>query len=385
VRRVAIDKRPDWEQRAEESGFIFHHVGGEVYWDESVCYAFTLEEIENDIEDPTQELADMCLDLVSEVAANDELLRKLAIPEAAWQLVLDSWKKGEHSLYGRFDFAYDGAGPAKLYEYNADTPTALYEAAYFQWLWMEEARTLGLIPESADQFNTIQEALISTFKIMPEAEFMHFACVLDSHEDLATVHYLRDCAEQAGIRTGQMYIEDIGVDSNGQFVDQHDQPIRWLFKLYPWEFMVRDQYADNLAHCDTTFLEPPWKMLLSNKGILPLLWERHPQHPNLLASWFHDPYGPPPLRDYVIKPLFSREGANVRVFRDRKEVLSTPGQYGLEGCIVQALCPPPHLDGHGPVIGSWVVGGRACGMGIREDDTPITGDLSRFVPHVIAG
>jgi glutathionylspermidine synthase len=316
---------------------------------------------------------------------NDELLRKLAIPEAVWPFVLDSWKKGEHSLYGRFDFAYDGTGPAKLYEYNADTPTALYEAAYFQWLWMEEARELGLIPAVSDQFNTIQEALISTFRTMPEADFMHFACVTGSDEDLATVHYLRDCAEQAGIKTSQMYVEDIGVDSNGQFVDQHDAPIRWLFKLYPWEFMVRDQYADVLARCDTTFLEPPWKMLLSNKGILPLLWERYPNHPNLLPAWFHDPYERPPIRDYVVKPLFSREGANIRVFRDQREVLATEGTYGLEGSIVQALCPPPNIDGHGPVIGSWIVGGRACGMGIREDDTPITGDLSRFVPHVIAG
>lgn len=385
MRRVAIDERKDWRQRAEESGFIFHHVAGDRYWDESVCYSFTLKEIENDIEDPTQELADMCLELVSEVVGNDELLRKLAIPEAAWPLVLDSWKKGEHSLYGRFDFAYDGKGPAKLYEYNADTPTALYEAAYFQWQWLEEAREQGLIPESSDQFNTIQEELISTFGRLPEAKSMHFACGADSDEDMATVHYLRDCAEQAGIKTSHVYMEDIGMDGGGQFVDQHDAPIRWLFKLYPWEFMVRDTYAGKLAACDTTFLEPPWKMLLSNKGILPLLWERYPEHPNLLPAWFYDAYEKAPCRDYVLKPLFSREGANIRAFRDHAEVLSTPGQYGIEGYIGQALCPPPNIDGHGPVIGSWVVGGKACGMGIREDDTPITGDLSRFIPHVIAG
>ena len=385
MRRVAIDERENWQQRAEESGFIFHHVAGDRYWDESACYSFTLKEIENDIEDPTQELAGMCLELVSEVVDDDALLRKLAIPEAAWPLVRDSWQKGEHSLYGRFDFAYDGKGPAKLYEYNADTPTALYEAAYFQWQWLEEAKEQGLIPEASDQFNSIQEELISVFGRLPEASSMHFACVADSDEDMATVHYLRDCAQQAGIKTSHVYMEDIGVDGNGQFVDQHDAAIRWLFKLYPWEFMVRDSYADKLAACDTTFLEPPWKMLLSNKGILPLLWERFPDHPNLLPAWFYDPYDKAPCRDYVLKPLFSREGANIRAFRDYKEVLSTPGAYGLEGYIGQALCPPPNIDGHGPVIGSWVVGGKACGIGIREDDTPITGNMSRFIPHVIAG
>ncbi len=385
MRRVEIDERPNWQQRAEEAGFIFHHVGGERYWDESVCYSFTLKEIERDLESPTQELADMCLDLVSNVVADEELLRKLAIPEGAWQLILDSWKKGERSLYGRFDFAYDGNGPAKLYEYNADTPTALYEAAYFQWVWLEDAKEQGLVPESSDQFNMIQEELIETFKRLPEAPSMHFACVTGSEEDLATVHYLRDCAEQAGIKTSHLYIEDIGIDGNGQFVDQDDAAIRWLFKLYPWEFMVRDTYGGALAACDTTFLEPPWKMLLSNKGILPLLWERHQGHPNLLPAWFHDRYNQAPVPDYVLKPLLSREGANIRVFRDHQEVLATPGQYGLEGYIGQALCPPPNIDGHGPVIGSWVIGGKACGIGIREDDTPITGNMSRFVPHVIAG
>lgn len=85
----------------------------------------------------------------------------------------------------------------------------------------------------------------------------------------------------------------------------------------------------------------------------------------------------------MLKPLYSREGANIRAFRDHEEKLATPGEYGAEGYIGQLLCPPPYIDGFGAVIGSWVVNGTACGLGIREDDGPITGNLSRFVPHVI--
>ena len=44
-----------------------------------------------------------------------------------------SWKRRDASLYGRFDLRYDGQGPAKLLEYNADTPTSLFETAVFQW------------------------------------------------------------------------------------------------------------------------------------------------------------------------------------------------------------------------------------------------------------
>ncbi len=383
MKRHTLIPRPGWQAKAEAAGFIFHHVDGDIYWDESVCYSFALRELETMIEDPTQELADMCLDLAGEIVNSDALLTRLAIPQTAWDLVSDSWQRGDRTLYGRFDFAYDGKNPAKLYEYNADTPTSLYESAYFQWNWLEEARQTGIVPPHADQFNLIQEKLIETFASLNLTSPMHFACVTGTDEDLATVHYLRDCAEQAGIKTRHLYIEDIGADENGQFVGMDDEPVRHLFKLYPWEFMVRDTFAPHLAKCDTTFFEPPWKMVLSNKGILPLLWERHPNHPNLLPAWFHEPGKKAPYGDYVLKPLLSREGANIRAFRDHEEKLATNGEYGAEGYIGQLLCPPPYIDGFGAVIGSWVVNNEACGMGIREDDGPITGNLSRFVPHIL--
>ena len=383
MRRVPLAPRPDWQGIAEKNGFFFHHIDGEIYWDESAYYALTLEEIENGLEDPAQELADMCRDLAADVVNSEELLEVLAIPPLFWDMVRDSWQRNEPSLYGRFDFAYDGHGPAKLYEYNADTPTALYEAAYFQWLWLEDRIKDGALPDSADQFNSIHEKLIEAFAGFGVSGPMHFASMKDSEEDRATVEYLRDCAQQAGITGRQIYMEDIAADSQGLFVDPDGQAIHWLFKLYPWEFMWRDEFAPLLPKCDTTFVEPAWKMILSNKGILPLLWERHPGHPNLLPAWFHDMTKAPPVSDYVVKPLLSREGANIYVFRDHKQVFAADGQYGKEGYIGQQLCPPPYVDGQGPVCGVWIVGGKSCGLGIREDQSPITSNLSRFVPHCI--
>ncbi len=383
MRRISLTPRINWQEIARENGFNFHHVDGDLYWDESVCYGFSLQEIEQDLEAPAQEIADMCLDLVADAVKSEELLTQLAIPRPFWEMVQDSWQRNEPSLYGRFDFAYDGHGPAKLYEYNADTPTSLYEAAYFQWLWLEDAIKAKIIPENADQFNSVQEQLIETFGTFSVQGPMHFASVQESEEDRATVEYLRDCAEQAGISTIQMYMEEIGVDANGLLMDNHSNPIHWLFKLYPWEFMVKDSYAKHLPTCDTTFVEPAWKMLLSNKAILPLLWQRHTGHPNLLPAWFYDPTKAPLTKDYVVKPIFSREGANIFAFKDHSQVYSTDGVYGAEGYIGQELCPPPCIDGQGPVLGVWIVGGKACGMGIREDASFITGNLSRFVPHCI--
>ncbi len=383
MRRIPLTPRRDWQKTAKAKGFLFHHIDGEIYWDESAYYALTLEEIESGLEDPAQELADMCLDLVADVVNSEEMLGALAIPPLFWDMIRDSWQRNEPSLYGRFDFAYDGHGPAKLYEYNADTPTALYEAAYFQWLWLEERIKDGALPKDADQFNSIQERLVETFAGFGVTGRMHFASMKDSEEDRATVEYVRDCAEQAGIAGRQMFMEDIGTDSQGLFVDPDGQPIHWLFKLYPWEFMWQDQFSSLLPKCDTTFVEPAWKMILSNKGILPLLWERHPGHPNLLPAWFYDITKAPLVKDYVVKPLLSREGANIYVFRDHKQVFAADGRYGGEGYIGQQLCPPPFVDGQGPVCGVWIVGGKSCGLGIREDKSPITSNLSRFIPHCI--
>ena len=383
MRRIPLSPRPDWQQIAERNGFFFHHVGGDIYWDESACYAFSLEEIEAGLEAPAQELADMCVSLVADVVHSEELLEKLAIPPLFWDMVRDSWRRNEPSLYGRFDFSYDGHGPAKLYEYNADTPTALYEAAYFQWLWLEDCLKAGTLPEGADQFNSIHERLVAAFESFRVPGLMHFASMKDTEEDRATVEYIHDCAAQAGVRGKRIFMEDVGVDGQGLFIDADGAPIHWLFKLYPWEFMWRDEFARYLPKCDTTFVEPAWKMVLSNKGMLPLLWERHKGHPNLLPAWFHDMAKAPPVSDYVLKPLLSREGANIYVFKDHAQVFGSDGVYGAEGYIGQQLAPPPFVDGFGPVCGVWIAGGKSCGLGMREDKSPITSNLSRFVPHFI--
>ena len=383
MRRVPIAPRPDWQRIAEDNGFFFHHVDGEIYWDESACYGLTLQEIEEGLEDPAQELADMCKDLTADIVNSEEMLERLRIPPAFWDMVKDSWQRNEPSLYGRFDFAYDGHGPAKLYEYNADTPTALYEAAYFQWVWLEDALKSGVLPEGADQFNGIHERMVETFASFQVPGLMHFASMKGTEEDRATVEYILDCAAQAGIRGKQIFMEDIGIDKNGLFTDPDNLPIHWLFKLYPWEFMWKDVFGAFLPDSDTTFVEPAWKMVLSNKGILPLLWKKHEGHPNLLPAWFHDITKAPPVGDYVVKPLLSREGANIYVFKDHSQVFASEGVYGGEGYVGQALCPPPFVDGHGPVCGVWIVGGKSCGLGIREDKSPITSNLSRFVPHFI--
>ncbi|WP_260093817.1 glutathionylspermidine synthase family protein [Phaeobacter inhibens] len=358
---------------------------GVPYWDESRAYVFTLRQIEEDIEEPTEGLWRMCLTLVAEVVADPALMRRMAVPEAYHGWISESWQRGDPSLYGRFDFHYDGRGPAKMLEFNADTPTALYETGFFQWVWLEQQIETGALPADSDQFNSVQDQLIDRLSCMFAPGYhLHFASVRGSEEDRATVSYLEDCARQAGLIPEFVAIQDIGLDSQGRFADSKDTVIDAIFKLYPWEDMFREDYGSALPAAATRWIEPPWKALLSNKAILPLLWEMFPDHPNLLPAWFQDE-APRDAIDapHVVKPLFSREGANVTLRRPGQDVLSTPGGYGCEGSILQTYCPPARFGDDNAMLGSWVIGDTACGLCIREDTSEITQDLSRFVPHII--
>lgn len=364
MRRHVIPPRHDWRDRARTLGFSYAEIAGEPYWDETACWGFTAAEIDG-LDDTLAEL-----ERLARLAAAEAIRRgshaMLGIPAAVWPLLVRSWERQEPSLYGRMDLCWDGTGPPKLLEYNADTPTSLFESSVVQWEWLRCA-----YPD-ADQFNSIHEALIAAWPTMNLPDRVHFTCMRDSDEDRGNVDYLRDTAMQAGGETPFLYVDEIGWDGR-RFVDPERKEIRALFKLYPWEFLLRDDFGNNIAAAGTRWIEPAWRLLLSGKGILALLWEMFPDHPNLLPA-FREPGRTGGAE--ITKPLFGREGANITA-----PGWTTDGPYGGEGFVHQQWAPLPRVDGHYPVIGGWIISGQPHGIGIREDTTPITRDSSRFVPH----
>ena len=373
MRRVATAPRPDWREHVERDlGFSFHTIDGAPYWDETACYAFTAAEVDT-IEDATGELEQMCLTLVDRaVKSGGETYTRMRIPEAAWTAIERSWNLAHKNLYGRFDLRFDGSDPPKLYEYNADTPTALFEASVVQWDWLE-----AMWPER-DQFNSIHERLIEAWRNFDlDRTRVYFSSVKGHAEDAGTVEYLRDTAVQAGLDTARIDIEDIGWDGS-RFVDLEFKPIEALFKLYPWEWIIAEEFGAQLLSGVARVIEPAWKMVLSNKAALALLWEMAPGHPNLIPAALE----PERLDGKLVrKPIFGREGANVAVLEAGRIAAETGGAYGAEGYVYQAYTPLPEFGGNHPVIGSWVVASGPAGIGIREDTTAITRDTSRFVPH----
>lgn len=382
MKKIRTMERPGWRSFAESVGFNFHTFDGEPYWDESAYYQFSMAQIEEDLEAPTEELHQMALSLVPDIIHSEELLTKLDVPRPYWDWIRDSWQSKQASLYGRMDLAYDGTGPAKLLELNYDTPTSLYETGFFQWVWLEELMMRKQLPSHADQFNSLQDKLEQRLAMLGVTQPLYFSAVGDSIEDQGTVHYLCDIAQQAGLDARLLPLEQIGV-AQGQLVDNQDQAITSLFKLYPWEFMLREEFGAHLLTSNTQWLEPAWKMLLSNKGILPLLWQKYPNHPNLLPAFFETAQSEPLSSGWVRKPLYSREGANIELIDTFGQRLKVDGPYDDSGYVRQAFHALPKFGDSYTLIGSWVVGDSAAGIGIREDDSLITKDTSRFLPHII--
>ena len=370
MKRHVRQPRPDWREKVERIGLTYHSHEHGPYWDESAAYEFTSEEITR-LESAANRLHYLCID-AAEAVVNNNWWSRLGIVEAAIPSILKSWERDDFSLYGRFDLSYDGITPPKLLEYNADTPTALVEAAVAQWFWLEEAQP------GADQFNSIHERLIEAWKRWA-GKTVHFSNVKENAEDLMTVLYLRDTCEQAGVKTKSVFVEDIGWDkTRKQFIDLNCEAIEHCFKLYPWEWLWREDFSVHLQVNSIQFIEPTWKMLLSNKGLLPILWELFPDHPNLLPAYeSSEPLG----QSYIRKPKLSREGCNVSWIESGVAIEENSGFYGEEGFIYQAPANLPDFDGNHPIFGVWVIDHEAAGLGIREDTRRITGNLSRFVPH----
>ena len=375
MQRITTSPRNNWQKTVEALGFGFH-TSDVPYWDESAYYNFELSEIEL-IEKATAELWDLCIGAVQHVIDN-KLYHLFHIPANYIPYLEKTWNEDHPAIYGRFDVCYKN-GKLKMLEFNADTPTSLYEAGIVQWFWLQD------FDKSKDQFNSIHEKLIAYWKYLKvylHPGKLHFTCLKDTLEDLTNTEYMRDCALQGGLDTKLVFIDDIGWDSNGkQFVDMENEVIKNIFKLYPWEWLAADQFGNNILEDvnQTFWIEPSWKMILSNKAILPILWQLYPDCEYLLPAFFEDNG----LKDYVKKPILSREGANIEVVKHYGTIEKSTGEYGSEGFIYQQLFELPEFDGNYPVIGSWIIGQEPAGMGIREAKSLITDNKSRFVPHLI--
>lgn len=403
MKRITVEPRKNHEKIVEEQGVVYNRDvdnNGNItsYWNELAAYVLSYDEVER-LEDATEEIHNMIVSevipFVIEEQENKNSPFQLALPDHAKDFIKNSYERGDKDIYGRFDLVYRG-DEIKMLEYNADTPTGLIEASIAQWDWVQEK-----FPNE-DQWNWIHEALIARFAKIKSSTgktgILYFAHSEEdeSGEDASTTTYMRDCASQAGWDTIGINMKEIGYDSNtdeiiGIIYDEENDTfdiLENLFKLYPWEDMMYEEFGEIFSRKQPIWFEPAWKMPISNKMISAAAWHVFPDHPYLLKTYVHDPYD---LNDFVKKPLYGREGDHIDIFFDKKHILKSDvytSRWGKEGYVYQEFCPLPNYIGskgepNHVVLGSWVVGGESVGLGIRESNGLITDENCRFVPNVI--
>ena len=376
----------------ESLGFVWHTDSDESSYITDALVVISEGEAEAYYE-ATNTLYDMYVEAAEHVVENN-LFHEIGIPFNLVDMIKESWENDVHwHLYGRFDLAggLDGK-PIKLLEFNADTPTALFETAIIQWAMLKKN---GLEEES--QFNALYESLVDNFKRLVTLEedvstfeerydgwnFL-FTSVKGNSEEENTVRLLQHIATEAGFQTEFAYIDDIEFSvEDGIFYENKNYEL-W-FKLIPWEDIALEE--SDLAMLLTNIIKnqkaiifnPAYTLLFQSKGLLKILWDLYPNHPLLLESSFEPLQG----KKQVQKPVFGREGGSISILdEEANDIESVEGDYDSHKMVYQAYTELA-TDTQGLSYQAGVFYAyEACGLGFRKGGK-ILDNMSKFVGHIV--
>ncbi len=400
MKRNRITPRPGWQETIFKQGLVFltdpakpdpELAWNQTPWQEDAEWEFTRDEIIR-IESATANLYALCMEAVEYCVHSSITMDRMGISPEMQTAIRESWAQKHPSVYSRFDLAGHSDGQIKMIEINGDTPTALVESSLIQWYWLNDVHPDRATAEEPGQFNSLHERLLARWtalaKMLPENDRgMVFSSRTDFLDDVLTTEYLRDLATQAGFVTHLCDIRDVTLFENPNgtklFGTPQREVIRTWFKLYPWEWLISEPFGADLIknRFSIRVVEPAWKLLLSTKAILVVLWKLFPGHPNLMPAFFEQGrFG----TDFVVKPQYGRESTGVHVLRGGVEYTTDTEtanpMTGLES-VYQGLVEIEPVDGYYPLFGSWIVGDQPAGMMVREDPKPIISGSSRIVPH----
>ncbi|EAI8173044.1 glutathionylspermidine synthase family protein [Campylobacter upsaliensis] len=336
------------------------------------------------------ELYDMFIAAAQNVIDNDRF-DELGIPFNLIDAIKMSWENEVHwHLYGRFDFAggLDGK-PIKLIEFNADTPTSLFESAILQWATLKQNNL-----DEHLQFNSIYESLIDNFKrliTLDESveEFEEhyrgwkilFSSVAGNKEEELTTKLLAHIAKDAGFECDFSYVDEVEFGEEGIF--KNGVNYEYWFKLIPWEEIAIEEgelamlLTQIMRNQKAIILNPAYTLLFQSKGILKILWELYPNHPLLLESSYEPLQG----KDFVKKPMFGREGANISIIKDDVKLQENIGPYGNNKMIYQQYYELNSSENEYYQAGVFFAY-EGCGLGFRKGGL-IIDNASKFVGHII--
>ena len=376
----------------ESLGFVWHTDTDETSYISDELVVISEQEAEAYYE-ATNELYDMYVEAAEHVVEND-LFHEIGIPFNLVDIIKESWESDVHwHLYGRFDLAggIDGK-PIKLLEFNADTPTALFETAIIQWAMLKQNNL-----EESSQFNATYEALVDNFKrlvILEEdvSDFDEryegwkflFTSIRGNEEEENTVRLLQHIAQEAGYETEFAYMDDVEFESE-EGISYQDESYELWFKLIPWEDIALEE--SDLAMLLTNIIKnqkaiifnPAYTLLFQSKGLLKILWDLYPNHPMLLESSFEPLEG----QKQVKKPIFGREGGNVSILDENaSELESVDGDYANHKMLYQAYTELAIDTQANSYQAGVFYAYEACGLGFRKGGK-ILDNMSKFVGHIV--
>ena len=384
--------KPVSKEYLETLGFMWHTDDDKSKYIANELVVISEDEA-NDYYEAVNELYDMFVE-AGEYIIENNLFHELGIPFNLVDIIKESWESDVHwHLYGRFDLAGGiDDKPIKLLEFNADTPTALFESSIVQWAILK-ANNL----DEASQFNGIYEALVDNFKrtvTLQEdtSEFENlyegwkflFTSIKGNIEEENTVRLLQHIATQAGFETEFAYIDDIEFDDSGIFYNEEEYEL-W-FKLIPWEDIALEEpdLAMLLTHIidnqKAIIFNPAYTLLFQNKSILKILWDLYPNHPLLLETSFE----PLANKTQVIKPIYGREGGSIKIVnKDGKTIVadSTDDYINHKMVYQEYIELPKDTQGNSYQAGVFFAY-EACGVGFRRGGK-ILDNMSKFVGHII--
>jgi len=377
----------------EQLGFVWHTDS-----DETSYLSHQLVEITEAEAEAYYEAGNILYDMfvaAGEHVVENDLFHEIGIPFNLIDQIKESWENEVHwHLYGRFDLAggIDGR-PIKLLEFNADTPTALFETAIIQWAILKQNAM-----DASKQFNIVYDKLLENFKRLVTLEesveefekhydgwkFL-FTAVRGSAEEENTVRLLQHIASEAGYETEFAFMDEVELDSE-EGIFYQDEPYELWFKLVPWEDIAIEEselgalLGDIIANQKAIIFNPAYTLMFQSKGIMKILWDLYPDHPLLLETSFE------PLEDQkqVKKPIFGREGGSVSIIDEKGSVLlSEEGDYEGFTPIYQAYVElPSDADGARYQAGVFYAY-ESCGLGFRKGGE-IMNNMSKFVGHIVS-
>lgn len=377
----------------ESIGFTWHTDSDESSYIANELVVISEEEAEAFYE-ATNELYDMFIEGAQYVIDN-ELFHELNIPFNLVEVIKESWENDVHwHLYSRFDLAggVDGK-PIKLIEFNADTPTSLFETAIIQWAMLKKN---GL--DESSQFNNLYDALKENFKriITLDSDIekfdeyysklgwkILFSSISSSSEDINTTKLLQHIASEAGFNTDFEFIENVNFSDDGIFKD--DELFEFWFKLIPWEDIAIQEselaliLTEIIKEKRAIIFNPAYTLIFQSKAFMKILWDLYPNHPLLLETSFEPLVG----KKYVEKKAFGREGANIKIINSDGSVeIENGGEYEGHKSIFQEYVDFVK-DSKGECYQAGVFYAyEACGLGFRRGGK-ILNNMSKFVGHII--